>query len=136
MNTKHFFLIVSFTVLGAVGFGQKNDDIVPVGTKSIVVTEQKFDGTASKTFKDSETYYDAKGNITEEITYKDGKVETHFKYAYDANGNKIKEIELTSGGKVKKTSEYKYQGKLRIEKTVFDETGKVKSKKTYKYEKY
>jgi antitoxin component YwqK of YwqJK toxin-antitoxin module len=117
-------------------FGQKKDEIITEDVKSIVVTEQKFDGTASKTFKESETYYDKKGNVVEEILYKDGKVDSHFKYQYDANGNKIKETEFNSDGKVKKISDYKYQGNLRIEKVVTDEKGKIKSKKTYKYEKY
>jgi antitoxin component YwqK of YwqJK toxin-antitoxin module len=135
MIRYNLFLLLIICSLSS--FGQNKDDNENTsGLKSVIVTEQKFDGAASKMFKDAETYYDKKGNVIEEITYKEGKVDTHFKYQYDSNGNKIKEIEFTSGGKVKKTSDYKYQGNLRIEKTVTDENGKIKSKKTYKYEKY
>jgi antitoxin component YwqK of YwqJK toxin-antitoxin module len=123
-------------MLGTVCFGQKKNEIVSENIKSIIVTEQKYDGTASRTYKDSETYYDTKGNVIEEFSYKDGKIDTHVKYQYDSNNNKIKEIEIGTDGKVKKTSEYKYQGKLKTEKTVYDEKGKLKSKKTYKYDKY
>jgi antitoxin component YwqK of YwqJK toxin-antitoxin module len=124
-------LLLSFSC-----FGQKKNEIIAEGIRSIVVTEQKVDGTTSRTYKESETLYDKKGNIIEETLYKDGKFDTHLKYQYDALGNKIKETELGSDGKVKKVTDYKYQGTLRTEKTVTDNKGKIKSKKTYKYEKY
>jgi hypothetical protein len=131
---------ISFVILGLLatlsGFGQKKNENLPSDIKSVVVTEQKFDGSASRTYKDSETYYDKKGNVIEEILYKEGKVDSHFKYQYDANGNKTKEIEINADGKIKKITEYKYEGNLRVEKVVTDDKAKVKSKKTYKYEKF
>lgn len=104
--------------------------------KSIVEYEQKFDKAFSNSEKESETYFDAKGNIIEEIEYKDGKINIHIKYQYDANNNLISETELNSAGKVSKKTEYKYSGNLRIEKTEYDGNNKMKSKKTYQYQKY
>jgi hypothetical protein len=89
-----------------------------------------------KQFKDSETYYDSRGNVTESISYKLGKVDKHFKYEYDAENNKIKEEEFESSGRLKESSEYKYSNGLRTEKTVFDPNKKMKSKKVYTYTSY
>jgi antitoxin component YwqK of YwqJK toxin-antitoxin module len=104
--------------------------------KSIVVTEEKYDMLVKKQFKESETYYDSKGNITESIEYKQGKVDKHFKYEYDAENNKIKEEEYDTSGRLKEISEYKYVNGLRTEKTVYDSNKKMKSKKTYTYTSY
>jgi YD repeat-containing protein len=101
--------------------------------KSVIVYDEKFDKLISKKNKDSETVYDAHGNIIEEITYINNKVDKHFQYQYDASDNKIKELELDGLGKVKKTSEYKFDKGLRIEKTVYGADGKLKTKKTYVY---
>lgn len=104
--------------------------------KSIVVTEEKYDMLVKKQFKESETYYDSRGNITESIEYKQGKVDKHFKYEYDSDNNKIKEEEYDPSGRVKESSEYKYANGLRTEKTVFDSGKKMKSKKIYTYTSY
>jgi hypothetical protein len=104
--------------------------------KSVIVYDEKFDKLISKKNKDSETIYDAHGNIIEEITYVNNKVDTHIQYQYDASDNKIKELELDSSGKVTKTSEYKFDKGLRVEKTVYGADGKLKTKKTYVYTTY
>jgi hypothetical protein len=104
--------------------------------KSIVVTEEKYDMLVKKQYKESETYYDSKGNITESIEYKQGKVDKHFKYEYDADNNKIKEEEFDTSGRLKESSEYKYVNGLRTEKTVFDSGKKMKAKKIYTYTTY
>jgi hypothetical protein len=103
------------------------------GIKSIVVTEEKYDVLIKKQFKESETYYDQKGNILEEINYKDGKVDKHFKYQYDADNNKIREEEYDPSGRLIEYSEYRVERGLRVEKNVFDSNKKLKSKKTYTY---
>jgi antitoxin component YwqK of YwqJK toxin-antitoxin module len=102
----------------------------------MVVSEEKFDMLVNKQYKESETYYDIKGNITENITYKQGKVNKHFKYEYDSDNNKIKEQEFDTSGRLKESSEYKYENGLRTEKTVYDPNKKIKSKKTYVYTTY
>jgi antitoxin component YwqK of YwqJK toxin-antitoxin module len=89
-----------------------------------------------KQFKESETYYDSRGNITESITYKQGKVDKHFKYQYDPDNNKIKEEEFDATGRLKESSEYKYANGLRTEKIVYDPNKKMKSKRTYVYTTY
>jgi hypothetical protein len=104
--------------------------------KSVTVTEEKPDMLVKKQYKDSETYYDTKGNITEEITFKDGKMNKHFRYQYDQDNNKIKEEELDSSGRIKETSEYKYSNGLRTEKIVYDSGKKIKSRKIYTYTTY
>lgn len=104
--------------------------------KSIVVTEEKYDMLVKKQYKDSETFYDSRGNISESITYKLGKVDKHFKYFYDSENNKIKEEEYDPSGRIKESSEYKYANGLRTEKTVFDQNKKMKSKKIYTYTTY
>jgi hypothetical protein len=104
--------------------------------KSVTVYEESYDRLVTKKYKESETTYDSRGNIIEDIQYTDGKIDKHFQYQYDSADNKIKEIEFDSSGKVDKTSEYKYDKGLRIEKTVYDSAGKIKSKKLYIYTTY
>ncbi len=89
-----------------------------------------------KQYRESETYYDERGNELESITYKQGKVDKHFKYQYDSDNNKIKEEEFDPSGKLKESSEYKYVNGLRSEKTVYDSNKKLKSRKTYVYTSY
>jgi len=107
-----------------------------VKIKSLIVTEEKSDMLIKKQYKESETYYDSHGNVLESITYKQGKVDKHFKYQYDSDNNKIKEEEFDLAGKTKESSEYKYVNGLRTEKTVFDANKKIKLKKTYTYTTY
>jgi len=107
-----------------------------VNIKSIIVFEEKSDMLIKKQYKDSETYYDEKGNVIEEINYKKGQVSKHFKYQYDSDSNKIKEEEYDESGKLTESSEYKYENGLRVEKIVYDGNKKMKSKKTYKYTTY
>jgi antitoxin component YwqK of YwqJK toxin-antitoxin module len=104
--------------------------------KSLVVTEEKYDVLVKKQLKESETYYDSQGNILESVTYKQGKVDKHFKYQYDQDNNKTKEEEYDISGKLKEYSEYKYVNGMRTEKTVYDPNKKIKSKKTYVYTMY
>lgn len=104
--------------------------------KSLVVTDEKYDMLVKKQYKDSETYYDVRGNVIESVTYKQGKVDKHFKYQYDQDNNKIKEEEFDANGRLKESSEYKFEGGLRTEKAVYDPNKKIKSKKTYVYTKY
>jgi hypothetical protein len=101
--------------------------------KSIIVMEEKSDMLIKKQYKESETYFDSRGNILEEINYKQGKVTKHFKYQYDADNNKIKEEEFDPSGKLIESSEYKIENGLRKEKIVYDASKKVKTKKIYNY---
>jgi len=107
-----------------------------VKIKSLIVTEEKSDMLIKKQYKESETYYDDRGNVLESITYKLGKVDKHFKYQYDIGNNKTKEEEFDTSGRIKETSEYKYENGLRTEKIVYDSGRKIKSKKTYTYTSY
>ena len=106
--------------------------------KSVTVQEQKYEkGVAGKAMIESYTLYDQAGNIIEEIQYKEGKVDKHLTFKYDAANHKIQEIELDPSGKKIKITEYKYNSNgLRTEKIVYNGNNQVISKKTYKYEVY
>jgi hypothetical protein len=135
MKTLKILLIIfAITGIGQSVLCQKsasNDKI-----KSLVVTEEKYDVLVKKQLKESETSYDTHGNIIESVTYKQGKVDKHFKYQYDSDNNKVKEEEYDTSGKLKESSEYKYVNGMRTEKTVYDQNKKIKSKKTYIYTMY
>jgi antitoxin component YwqK of YwqJK toxin-antitoxin module len=133
-TTKTLILAILISALAVSAKCQKAESSNKI--KSIIVTEEKYDMLIKKQYKDSETYYDAHGNVVENITYKQGKVDKHFKYQYDAENNKIKEEEFDVSGRIKETSEYKYENGLRTEKTVYDPNKKLKSKKIYVYTKY
>jgi len=104
--------------------------------KSIVVYQEKYDMLVTRKYKDSEQYFDLKGNLIEDITYKQGKVDKHFKYQYDPDNNKIREEEFDPSGRTKEVSEYKYENGLRSEKIVYDSNKKIKSKRIYQYTTY
>ena len=101
--------------------------------KSITVYQEKYDMLVSHKYKDTEQYFDSRGNLIEDITYKQGKVTRHFKYQYDSDNNKIKEEEFDPSGRLMESSEYKFENGLRTEKYVYDSKKKLKSKKTYQY---
>jgi antitoxin component YwqK of YwqJK toxin-antitoxin module len=125
------FLILGCALKAECQKSRPNDKI-----KSVIVSEEKYDMLVKKQYRESETYYDERGNELESITYKQGKVDKHFKYQYDSDNNKIKEEEFDPSGKLKESSEYKYVNGLRSEKTVYDSNKKLKSRKTYVYTSY
>ena len=104
--------------------------------KSVIVYTEKSNALVAKKFKESEVYYDQKGNVLEEIYYKEGRVTSHFKYIYDAAGNKVREEEYDPTGKLKEYSEYKMENGQRVEKVVYDPGKTVKLRKTYVYTSY
>jgi antitoxin component YwqK of YwqJK toxin-antitoxin module len=131
---KTLFLIMMILSITLAAECQKTGSADKI--KSLVVTEEKYDMLVKKQYKESETYYDIRGNIVESIDYKQGKVDKHFKYQYDQDNNKIKEEEFDPSGRLKESSEYKIEGGLRVEKTVYDSNKKIKSKKIYVYTRY
>jgi hypothetical protein len=158
--------IIIIIILIAIHFtftqAQKKKSIAKNSLKNIVVYVQKFDSPNEKVIKDSETFFDTKGNTIEEIEYDNGKIKKHLKYeydsddkkiketelnvsgktvkitdyTYDSNNQKIKETELNATGKIIKIVEYKYNEGLKQEKITKDGNNKIKSKKTYQYQKY
>jgi hypothetical protein len=131
---KTLFLILVFSASLVAAECQKAGSDIKI--KSLIVTEEKNDMLVKKQYKESETYFDARGNVIESIAYKQGKVDKHFKYQYDQDNNKIKEEEFDATGRLKESSEYKFENGLRIEKTVYDPNKKIKSKKLYVYTRY
>ncbi len=101
--------------------------------KSKIVHEEKITKGVKTVEIESEEKYDSKGNVIDEVQYKDGKVDKHVVYEYDANNNKIKETELEPSGKIKKVGEFKYVNGVRTEKLTYDAAKKLISRKTYTY---
>jgi hypothetical protein len=135
MKTIKFFVLISLAVmtsLPAVAQAKTGKQKI----KSIVVYEEKHDALISRKYKESEVYYDEKGNIIEDISYKQGKVNKHFKYKYDDDGNKIFEQEFDSNDKIIEYTEYEIKDGLRTLKTVYDRQGNIKTVKKYVYTKF
>jgi major membrane immunogen (membrane-anchored lipoprotein) len=106
---------------------------VPAKVKSITVYQEKYDMLVTRKYKELEQNFDERGNLLEEITYKQGKITKHFRYQYDTENNKVREEEFDPSGRLTEISEYRYENGLRTEKTVFDANKKIKSKKIYQY---
>jgi hypothetical protein len=104
--------------------------------KTITVYQEKYEPLTNRKYKELEQSFDTRGNLIEEINYKQGKISKHFRYEYDENNNKIKEQRIDPSGRVMETSEYKYASGLRIEKIIYGSDNKPKSKKTYQYALY
>jgi antitoxin component YwqK of YwqJK toxin-antitoxin module len=122
------FFVFSILALNFSNISAQNTQ-KPISRESHV--EKTTDGKKSVSL-DSEEKYDAKGNVIEEIEYKDGKIDKHMVYEYDSNNFRIKETEM-DGSKPKKISEIKYENGLRKEKLTYDLNKKLLSKKTYTY---
>jgi len=128
---KLHLIILLFLLMSGSAFSQNSDTKAKI--KSVIVLEEKNDVLIKRQLKESEIYYDQKGNILEELRYKQGKVTKRFRYEYDSDGNKIKEEEYDSSGDIIESSVYKYDKGLRTEKIVYDDKRKIKSKKIYQY---
>jgi len=135
MKTARVIIVLTLLIsLNATLSAQKKESDRKI--KSIIVYQEKYDMLVSRKYKDTEQYFDSRGNLIEDITYKQGKVTKHFKYQYDQDDNKIKEEEFDPSGRLIETSEYKYTDGMRTEKYVYDANKKLKSKKTYQYTTY
>jgi len=132
--TKYMLLVLTIAGFNAGLAAQNSGQEKKI--KSIIVTQEKYDMLITRKYKDSEQYFDNKGNIIEDITYKQGKVSKHFKYHYDTDNNKIREEEFDPNGRLIEYSEYRYENGLRVEKNVYDPNKKLKSRKIYQYTVY
>ncbi len=124
-------LILALLLGSSVLFGQSSSASSSI--KARIVHEEKTEKGKKSVYIDSEEKFDSRGNVIEEIEYKDGKIDKHMLYEYDSNNNKIKETELNDSGKPKKIGEYKYENGLRKEKYIYDGNKMLISKKTYTY---
>jgi len=132
--TKYILIVLAITSLNS-GIAAQNSR-PERKIRSIVVTQEKYDMLVTRKYKESEQYFDNRGNLVEDITYKQGKISKHFKYQYDADNNKIREEEYDPAGRLIEYSEYKYENGLRVEKNVYDPNKKLKSRKIYQYTEY
>jgi hypothetical protein len=105
--------------------------------KTITVYEQKSEkGKMGKSLPESQTSYDAQGNVIDEVEYSNGKVSKHVSYQYNENNDRVRETEFDNLGNKIKVTEYKYSDGLKTEKAVYNGSGQLLSKKTYKYETF
>lgn len=128
------FLASTYTLSAQNNSDKKTKPVI----KSVTVSEQDYDdgkpddGPETK----SQTFFDKKGNIIKEIDYKDGKIDEIIEYEYNSDSQKTKEVKKNHKGNIKKTTTYKYNNGLKVEKAVYDENNVIKSKKIYSYEKF
>lgn len=133
---RKILMLVLIIVLPVLVFSQ-NSKNSKNKTKKMTVTKYVYDKGEEKAFRELDIWYDAQGNVTEEIEYNEGTFVMHFKYEYDAASNKIRETEFDAAGKITKITTYKYDStNQRTEKLVFDPKNKLKSKRVYKYESW
>jgi len=132
--TKYILIVLAIASLNS-GIAAQNSR-TERKIRSIVVTQEKYDMLVTRKYKESEQYFDNRGNLVEDITYKQGKISKHFKYQYDTDNNKIREEEYDPAGRLIEYSEYKYENGLRVEKNVYDPNKKLKSRKIYQYTEY
>ena len=134
MKSKIVLMILAVAGLmlsNAIVYGQNSNTSGKI--KSRIAHVEKIEKGKKSTAIDSEEKYDLKGNVTEEIEYKGGKIDKHMVYEYDSNNNKIRETELDGSGKPIKIGEYKYENGLRTEKYIYDGNKKLHSRKYYTY---
>ncbi|MCQ2375348.1 MAG: hypothetical protein MJ069_05555 [Salinivirgaceae bacterium] len=132
---KLFALLFFFLVVSGAANAQKRYANVKTVTEYEEVFEK--DGKEPKKIKKSVTTFDQNGNAVEEIEFEDnGKVKSRTVSSYDAEGNHISDIIYNPDGTIDDKVEYKYNGRLRIEKSEFGAKGKIKKRKTYQYEMY
>lgn len=157
---KNLTLLLVFLLFIMPIHAQKKKDLLRLRINSITETyEDVEDGM--KAVKANYTRFDRNAEVVEEIIYdKEGKMESHLLFEYDAkgvkkketslnskgqkvkttefeynsDGEKIREIELNAKGQKEKTVEYKYVNGMRTERTILLPNGKVKSKRKYVYE--
>jgi hypothetical protein len=132
---KKILTIMLLTAMCLTGtYAQKKKTAARNSLKQVVVLEQKFDKPGGKPIKDTETFFDSKGNVTEEIEYDNGRIKYHVKYEYDDDEEKTKETELNAAGKVSKVTEFKNDDEgRRIKEIESDGSGKVVKTIEYKY---
>lgn len=130
------YILTALFFLSVILFGinaQDKKEIREKNIKTITVYEEKVEKN-KKEIVESVTTYDKNGNELELIEYNsEGKFKKHFKWKYNSDFQKIKEIELDESGDIIETTEYKYQNGLKSERTVFNGKGEVLEKKRYVY---
>lgn len=132
MKTIQLLIVLFFAAApGPCGFSQKSDSRDKI--KSLIITKEDNESLVKRQFTESETFYDQKGNIIEDISYKQGKINKHFKYQYDSDNNKIREEKYDPSGRLTEISEYKIENGLRVEKRVYDKNNRLKSIRNYQY---
>ena len=67
-KVKTVFLLI--LILGSIVTAKAQKSGTDNKIKSIVVTEEKYDMLVKKQYKDSETFYDSRGNVIESIIVK------------------------------------------------------------------
>jgi len=71
MKTARVIIVLTLLIsLNATLSAQKKESDRKI--KSIIVYQEKYDMLVSRKYKDTEQYFDSRGNLIEDITYKQG----------------------------------------------------------------
>lgn len=125
---KYIAIICAMLMVSFSGYCAKTVN----GKKIKEVKEYKIDG--GKKILDRTAKYDAAGNKTEEIDYKNGAKKSRTVFTYNNDGKCIEEKHYDENNKLEKTVkiEYNESGKKKSEKS-FLPNGKLKSEHTFEY---
>ncbi|MBE2247260.1 MAG: hypothetical protein IAE67_08380 [Candidatus Competibacteraceae bacterium] len=113
-------------------------------TESIEIYDENGNITEKKEFDEKgdirlhETYQYSEGNKLikkSKISPVTGNEQKSVVFAYDTQGNLIKEEHYDGKGVINKTIDYVYDGKFKMKKTVTNNKGKIKEIKHYQYNK-
>jgi len=129
-------IIISILMFGLQAFSQSAKTVKNEKILSQTIKEYDYSSGNEKVNIIKYFRYDERGNEIELKEYdKNGKIKKHTESIYDEVDNEISRTYFYPNGKVKKVYKYVYEGKLRTEKTIYDEDGKLQIKREYIYEK-
>lgn len=126
------YIIIATLLLTGICFGQKRKDIKKAGIRTITTTEVH----GAKTLNDSKETYDANGNKIEEINYdKEGTLKGTKKTKYNKDGDVIEETEYDDKNNIKETVYTKYNALgEKTEEQYVDKDKKQFKKYVYSYD--
>ena len=128
---RYIIIVVSFFLCFST-YSQKKKEVKKYRIKSVTVTETEN----GKTVNDSKTFFDANGEVIEEINYnnKDGALKLQHKYKVNSAGDITEETEFDNNGlKEKRIYKYNNLGE-KTEELVYDKSDKLLKRHVYTYD--
>ena len=133
---KNVIFIILILALSYSVYSQSRKDLKEENVSKRVEWRYKYKNGKEQKTKESVRYFDKNGNRIESIEYdKEGKEKKHVKTTYNDNNDPLKIVYFEADGSVKKIVKYKYEGKLKTEKRVYNSKKELKTKKVYIYKK-
>ncbi|MCU0417189.1 MAG: hypothetical protein MUE33_08380 [Cytophagaceae bacterium] len=130
---KNILLSLSLCLLLTSVFAQDDKEVKKYRIKTRTVISTEWDEEGDMKEKKKVTIFDASGNLIEEQTYKEGKLDKKETYKY-VNGNCVEHAIYLADGTLKKKETFKYDsfGK-KIEEATYNSSGQLTSKSTTTY---